>query len=90
LKPATISFGQSMPERETRRAFAEAGRADLLVTVGTSLRVYPAAGIPQETASRGGTVVIINNQPTDQDPLAALVLRGSAGAILGETMDTVV
>jgi NAD-dependent deacetylase len=82
LKPATISFGQAMPEEETRRAFAEAGRADLLITVGTSLQVYPAAGIPGETVRRGGKVVIINNQPTGLDHEAEVVLRGQAGAIL--------
>jgi NAD-dependent deacetylase len=54
LKPATISFGQAMPEEQTQRAYAEAGRADLLITVGTSLKVYPAAGIPGETRRHGG------------------------------------
>jgi len=82
LKPATISFGQAMPEEETRRAFAEAAKADLLITVGTSLQVFPAAGIPGETRRHGGQVVIINNQPTNLDHEAALVIRGAAGQIL--------
>jgi NAD-dependent deacetylase len=87
LKPATISFGQAMPEEETRRAFTEAGAADLLITVGTSLRVYPAAGIPSETKGNNGTVVIINNQPTDLDHLAKLVLRAPAGMVLLATVN---
>ena len=82
LKPATISFGQPMPEEETRRAFAEAAAADLLLVVGSSLQVYPAASIPGETRRAGGRVVIVNNEPTAQDEIADLVLRGQAGEIL--------
>jgi NAD-dependent deacetylase len=82
LKPATISFGQAMPEEDTRRAFAEAAEADLLITVGTSLRVFPAAGIPGETRRHGGKVAIINNQATGLDHEAHLILRGAAGQIL--------
>jgi NAD-dependent deacetylase len=89
LKPATISFGQAMPEEETRRAFTEAGAADLLITVGTSLQVYPAAGIPAETKNNNGTVVIINNQPTNLDHLAGLVLRAPAGVVLQRTVERV-
>jgi NAD-dependent deacetylase len=84
LKPATISFGQAMPEEQTRRAFSEARKADLLITVGTSLQVYPAAGIPGETARHGGKVAIINNQPTALDREAQFLLRGAAGQILTE------
>ncbi len=87
LKPATISFGQAMPEEETHRAFTEAGRADLLVTVGTSLQVYPAAGIPEETLRNGGHIAIVNNQPTGLDSEARVVLCGSAGNILKALID---
>ena len=87
LKPATISFGQAMPEEETRRAFVEAGKADLLITVGTSLQVYPAAGIPDETQRHGGKVAIINNQPTALDHEVDLVVRGAAGQILSALVD---
>jgi NAD-dependent deacetylase len=87
LKPATISFGQAMPEEETRRAFAEAQKADLLITVGTSLQVYPAAGIPGETLRHGGRIAIINNQPTGLDHEAQFLLRGSAGELLTRLAD---
>jgi NAD-dependent deacetylase len=82
LKPATISFGQAMPIEETRRAFAEAAAADLLLVVGSSLKVYPAASIPAETRQAGGRLIIVNNEPTDQDGTAALVIRGQAGEAL--------
>jgi NAD-dependent deacetylase len=90
LKPATISFGQAMPEEETRRAFSEAGQADLLITVGTSLSVYPAAGVPGETRRHGGKVAIINNQATDLDHQAHLLLRGAAGPILRHLAERVI
>jgi NAD-dependent deacetylase len=87
LKPATISFGQAMPEEQTRRAFAEAGRAELLITVGTSLQVYPAAGIPGETRRHGGKVAIINNQPTAADHEADLIISGASGQVLSALVD---
>jgi NAD-dependent deacetylase len=87
LKPATISFGQAMPAEETRRAFEEAAAADLLLVVGSSLRVYPAASIPIETCQAGGRMVIINNEPTAQDGSALLILRGQAGEILQAIAD---
>ena len=87
LKPATISFGQAMPEEQTRRAFAEAGKADLLITVGTSLQVYPAAGIPGEARSHGGKVAIINNQATALDHEADIIIHGASGQILTALAD---
>ncbi len=89
LKPATISFGQPMPQEETRRAFAEAAAADLLLVVGSSLQVYPAASIPIETCRAGGRLAIINNEPTAQDEAAELVLRGQAGEILQGIADRI-
>lgn len=82
LKPATISFGQAMPEEQTRAGFHEGGRADLLLVVGSTLQVYPAAAIPQATADSGGDVAIVNNEPTVQDRLARFLLLGPAGEIL--------
>ena len=74
-------------EPGSRRAFVEAGKADLLITVGTSLQVYPAAGIPDETSRHGGKVAIINNQPTPLDREVDLVVRGAAGQILSAVVD---
>lgn len=90
LKPATISFGQSMPVEETNAAFEKAGKMDVLLVVGSSLQVYPAAAIPGETVKHGGEVAIINAEPTVQDSLARLVLIGGAGEILSALADAVV
>ena len=89
LKPATVSFGQAMPEAETGRAFAEAARAEVLLAVGSSLQVYPAAAVPSEARRAGGLVAIINSEPTGQDHVADLLLRGSAGLLLTALADRV-
>jgi NAD-dependent deacetylase len=82
LKPATISFGQAMPREELRRAGREAERAGLMLVVGSSLQVYPAAALPEMTVRAGGELVIVNAEPTGLDHLAREILRGPAGEIL--------
>jgi NAD-dependent deacetylase len=83
LKPATISFGQAMPERETAQAFADAAAADVFLVIGSSLAVYPAAGLPRVAVDNGAPLVIVNREPTPYDDYAELVLHGSAGETLG-------
>jgi len=82
LKPATISFGQAMPAEKTKLAFAVAASMDVMLVIGSSLLVYPAAGVPVETGRNGGQVAIINAEPTVQDDQAQFVLLGQAGEIL--------
>jgi len=79
VKPATVSFGQAMPVAETERAFAAASACDLFIVVGSSLVVYPAAGLPEVAVRAGAPLVIVNNEETPLDRLADVVLRGSAG-----------
>ncbi len=75
LKAATISFGQSLVPTDLRRAEAAARTCDLVLTVGTTLSVYPAAGLVPLAATRGAAVVILNDQPTELDGLADVVVR---------------
>jgi NAD-dependent deacetylase len=82
LKPDIVMFGEPMPVRETDRAFALAREAALLLVVGSSLEVYPVAGLPEETLAAGGTLAIVNRGPTPYDDSAALKLDASAGAAL--------
>jgi NAD-dependent deacetylase len=72
LKPAITFFGESLPERALREAEAAAAKADLMLVLGTSLTVYPAAGLPDLTLRAGGKVVIVNNQETPLDPYALM------------------
>ena len=84
LKPATISFGQALRQSELQRAAEGAQRADLVLAMGSTLSVHPAATIPLAAADRGIPYVIINRGPTDHDdlPLVTLRLEGDVGDIL--------
>jgi NAD-dependent deacetylase len=82
LKPKTIAFGQEMPPAETRRAFAEAADCDLLLAVGTSLAVFPAAAVVPAAKQAGARLVLINLTPTEFDSLADVTLAGKAGDLL--------
>jgi NAD-dependent deacetylase len=83
VKTATISFGQAMPDDAMRRATELAQHCDLFLAIGSSLVVWPAAGFPMLAKNRGAKLVIINNEPTDQDELADLVIRHDIGETLG-------
>ena len=85
LKPATVSFGQAMPERETAAAFEHAEQADVFLVIGSSLVVHPAAYLPVRAVESGAKLVIVNLEPTPCDRLASVVVRGKAG----ETMSAV-
>jgi NAD-dependent deacetylase len=82
IKTATISFGQSMPDEPMRRATELATECDLVIAIGSSLVVWPAAGFPLMARKNGAKFVIINNQPTEQDEFADLVIHHDIGATL--------
>jgi len=86
LKTATISFGQAMPEKEMARAQAETMTCDLLIAIGSSLVVYPAAGFPIMAKQNGAGLAILNREPTDLDPYADLVVNGEIGPTLGDAV----
>lgn len=82
LKPATVSFGQAMPLDVMARAQAAAETCDLLLAVGSSLVVEPAASIPRAAKAAGARLVIVNREPTPLDGLADGVARGEIGDVL--------
>ena len=75
LKPATISFGQHLDPHDLKRAAAAAQETDLVVALGSTLSVYPAAEFPLAAAQRGVPYVVVNRGPTDHDGHAAVTLR---------------
>lgn len=83
VKTATVSFGQAMPRAAMRRASDLARHCDLFLAIGSSLVVWPAAGFPVLAKNCGARLVIINNEPTEQDDLADLVIRYDIGDALG-------
>ncbi|MDR2403527.1 MAG: NAD-dependent deacetylase [Spirochaetaceae bacterium] len=72
LKPAITFFGEALPVRALEDAEAAAQKADLLLILGTSLTVYPAASLPEITLRARGRIVIVNNMETPLDSYAAL------------------
>ena len=82
LKSATISFGQALIEADVERAMAEARRSDVCLAVGSTLSVWPAAGVALTSARAGNRLVIVNDSETELDDVASALLRGRAGTVL--------
>jgi NAD-dependent deacetylase len=82
LKSATISFGQAMIAEDLARAERAARSCDLLLAIGTTLGVYPVAGVVPIAKECQARIVIVNGAPTEMDHLADAVLRGPIGEIL--------
>jgi NAD-dependent deacetylase len=82
LKPDVVMFGEFLPQDEIERASELAGRAGLLLVVGSSLNVYPVADLPRETRAAGGKIAIVNNEPTPFDDWAEVAIYAPAGETL--------
>jgi NAD-dependent protein deacetylase/lipoamidase len=82
LKSATISFGQGLVAADLHRAQQAARRADLLLALGSTLSVFPIAGVVPIAREAGARIVIVNAEPTQMDDLADAVLRGSLSDIV--------
>jgi NAD-dependent deacetylase len=85
LKPDVVLFGELLPVPAIDEATQLAREAALLLVVGTSLEVWPVAGLPQETLDAGGRLAIVNRGPTLYDREAAVRIDGSAAEVLAET-----
>jgi NAD-dependent deacetylase len=82
LKPGVVMFGELLPAAAIDRATELAEAAALLLVVGSSLEVWPVAGLPEATLAHGGKLAIVNRDPTVYDERADLVVRGQAGEVL--------
>lgn len=89
VKSATVSFEQVLVPDVVEEATALAGACDLMLAVGSSLQVYPAAQLPSVAVHNGARLVIVNDEPTPYDELADLVVRGRAGEVLKAAVDDV-
>jgi NAD-dependent deacetylase len=82
LKPTTVSFGEGMPVEALERAERATLASDLFLVVGSSLVVYPAAGLPELAVRSGATLAIVNTSETHLDRYAAVRLAEPAGQVL--------
>jgi NAD-dependent deacetylase len=87
LKPATISFGQSLVPEDLFRSETAAADCDLLLAVGSTLGVFPAAGLVPVAVQHGAVVVILNGGPTEMDSLADVVIQGRIGECLPKMVE---
>jgi NAD-dependent deacetylase len=86
LKSATISFGQALVEADLARSDAAARACDLLLAVGSTLSVYPVAGMVPTAKRAGAKIVIMNGSPTEMDALADVVVSGPLGTSLPQVV----
>jgi NAD-dependent deacetylase len=89
LKPDVVFFGELLPEQAIDRAYALARTAGLMLVVGSSLEVFPVAGLPEETLRARGDVAIVNRGATPLDRRAKVRLDGDAGPILEALLEEV-
>jgi NAD-dependent deacetylase len=89
LKPTVVLFGEAMPQAAIQEAFALARQAEVMLVVGTSLVVYPAAEIPLVAVRAGAKLVVVNAEPTPFDELAEVVIRGKSGEVLPEIVELI-
>ena len=82
LKPTVVFFGESLPPSAIEEAFELARACDLMMVVGSSLQVFPAAEVPRIAVERGAPLVVVNDEPTPMDVEATVVLQGRSGEIL--------
>lgn len=87
VKSSTVSFEQVLFPGIVEEAYDLVAQADLLVAAGSSLQVYPAAGLPEAATAHGAKLVIVNIEPTPLDDLATLVVHERAGAVLGPAVE---
>ncbi|MBI4169261.1 MAG: NAD-dependent deacylase, partial [Acidobacteria bacterium] len=88
LRPDVVWFGELLPEREMAEATEASRRAELLLVIGTSALVYPAASLPEIAKRHGACLVEINVEPTPLSSLADEVIQGPAGAVLPDLLGT--
>ena len=82
LKPDVVMFGELLPEAPIEEAVHLAAEAGVLLVVGSSLEVYPVAGLPLETLAAGGSLAIVNRDATQLDPRADVTISAGAGDTL--------
>ena len=82
LKPDVVMFGELLPEHAVERTTELAGHAGCLLVVGSSLEVWPVAGLPGDVLAAGGRLAVVNRDPTPCDEQADVVIHAGAGETL--------
>lgn len=89
IRPDVVWFGEMLPPGVLERAEALSERCDVMLVVGTSGIVYPAAGLPARARGAGAAVIEVNTEPSDLTGMMDVFLRGAAGAVLPDLVQQV-
>ena len=89
MKSGVILFGEAMPVEQINRAYEEAGAADVMLVIGSSLQVAPVSELPGMVLSRGGTLAIMTEGDTPYDQHADIRLRGPAADQMQRTLEVI-
>jgi NAD-dependent deacetylase len=87
LRPDVVWFGEMLPERAVQRAWRLAAERGVLLLVGTSGTVWPAAELPRVASRAGARIIEVNPAPSELSPLADVFLAGPAGDVLPRLVD---
>ncbi len=87
LRPGVVWFGESLPTGELSKAFQEAEKSEIILVIGTSAVVQPAASIPLITKRKGGKIIEINPDTTSLTGVADVSVRGGAGEVLTAVLE---
>ena len=82
LKPSVVLFGEGLPNFEIHQSRALSKKADVMLIAGSSLSVMPVSDLPLYTLSARGKLIIVNDEPTDLDERAEVVIHEKTGNIL--------
>lgn len=86
LRPGVVWFGEMLDTATLQQAQAAAARCDVMLVIGTSGLVFPAAGLPSEALRHGAKVIVVNPQASELDELATVVVRGTAALELPDLL----
>ena len=89
LKPSIVLFGESLPEKVLKEATFRSYNCDLVMVIGSTLIVYPAAYMPVYAVDSGAKLVIINLSPTPMDKQATVLIRARAGEAMSRVLHRV-
>lgn len=87
LRPDVVWFGETLPAQAWEAAESACRRCDVLLVIGTSAAVYPAAGLIGLAKASGAGVIVINTQPSEASELADIELLGNASALVPEVLE---
>ncbi|MGD9397613.1 MAG: NAD-dependent deacylase [Candidatus Thorarchaeota archaeon] len=87
LKSEAVLFGEPLPERAMSEATELCRNTELMLVIGTSLTIYPAAFLPQLAKNSGAKIILVNLEGSNRNSVADIVLKGRATEVIPKIID---